>query len=106
MFILCNIPHLSNQAYGKPYCMGDHDLCTQVFEQPNIQTCNTHILLIQSYTRSQKNSTKRSHTSEHQKSDNTRHKGHEQRKEKYLYLLIPNSIQFNFNYNILIFNVL
>jgi hypothetical protein len=38
----------------------------------------------------------------HQKSDN---KGHEQRKEKCIYLSILNSIQFNFNYNNLIFKM-
>jgi hypothetical protein len=42
-----------------------------------------------------------SHIGEHhQKSNNMRDKGHKQRKEKYMQLLIPNSIQFHLNYNI------
>jgi hypothetical protein len=53
---------------------------------------------------SQQKNAASSHIGEHQKSDNTRHKGHEQRKEKYIFILVPNSIKFNFNYNIFIFN--
>jgi hypothetical protein len=54
---------------------------------PNIQTYNTHI------------------NEHHRAYDRARHGGREQRKKKFIYLSIPNSVHFSFNYNILIFKI-
>jgi hypothetical protein len=59
---------------------------------------------VHSYSSLQENAAS-SHIGEHhQKSDNTRHKGQNSEGGKYVYLLMSDPIQFNFNCNIVMFN--